>query len=364
MNTTKQVNVMIGLLFMAFLVFSAYFITEGSREAAARSSQDELMAHRGATIYVNNCRTCHGMNGLGQEEGGVGPALNNVAFLVLGEDNAFNLPPTAAGDARSIHDFLFNTIACGRSNTAMPVWAERYGGPLSDTQIGYVATLIKQARWDLVEKVAEEVDGPLQASHAEAYSRYKKAYDDPSLTKEQKKAVDEAITKKTATSYHDLSDAARQQVDDWIKKSVLVADPAKLSVTGKNCGQYGAAVLDFRSRNPLSADGTNAAAAGGGGTDPVSLGKRAATQYGCTACHSVDGKVGVGPSWKGIAGADIELADGKKVKGDDAFLKESITAPNATVVKGFQPNVMPATYQSQLKPEEIDNIIAYIKSLK
>ena len=28
MNTTKQVNVMIGLLFMAFLVFGAYIATE------------------------------------------------------------------------------------------------------------------------------------------------------------------------------------------------------------------------------------------------------------------------------------------------------------------------------------------------
>ena len=42
--------------------------------------------------------------------GGIAPALNNVAFLVLAKDNAFNLPPTPAGDIQSIHDFLFNTI--------------------------------------------------------------------------------------------------------------------------------------------------------------------------------------------------------------------------------------------------------------
>ena len=34
------------------------------------------------------------------------------------------------------------------------------------------------------------------------------------------------------------------------------------------------------------------------------------------------------------------------------------------IVKGFAANVMPATFGSQLKPEEIDNIVAYIKSLK
>ena len=67
--------------------------------------------------------------------------------------------------------------------------------------------------------------------------------------------------------------------------------------------------------------------------------------------------------WRAVFVA-ITLADGKKVKGDDAFLKESIVNPNATIVKGFAANVMPATFGSQLKPEEIDNIVAYIKSLK
>ena len=75
MNTTKQVNVMIGLLFMAFLVFGAYFATEPAREADARDTQAELMAKRGAEIFVANCRACHGLNGKGQEEGGIAPAL-------------------------------------------------------------------------------------------------------------------------------------------------------------------------------------------------------------------------------------------------------------------------------------------------
>ena len=110
-----------------------------------------------------------------------------------------------------------------------------------------------------------------------------------------------------------------------------------------------------------------APAAGGGGAaagDPAKLGQTLATANGCVACHSVDGKAGVGPSWKGLFDSNRELVSGGPVKADEAYLKESILTPNAKVAKGFGPNVMPATFGSTLKPEQVDQIIAYIKSLK
>lgn len=372
MNTTKQVNVMIGLLFMAFLVFGAYFATEPAREQAARDTQAELMAKRGAELFVANCRSCHGMNGLGPDEGGIAPRLNNVAFFVLDAHNPFGVKETPAGEARSIHDFLFNTIACGRSNTAMPVWSERYGGPLSDTQVNYLATLMTQGRWDLVTELGDHHDEPLREQHAEAIDKFKKPYSDPSLkgadigvkdlNKDQKKAVDEAITKGTAKHYADLTADQKKAVEAAMHKSILVPDPTTLTVTTKNCGQYGASVLEFRERNPFSAGG--AAAGGAVSTDPVTLGKNVATANGCIACHTVDGKASVGPTWKGIADSDRELADGSKVKADNAYLKESILTPNARLSKGFAANLMPQTFGTSLKPEQIDQIIAYIKSLK
>ncbi|MGE3858345.1 MAG: c-type cytochrome, partial [Dehalococcoidia bacterium] len=105
--------------------------------------------------------------------------------------------------------------------------------------------------------------------------------------------------------------------------------------------------------------------AGGNASDPAALGKTVATANGCVACHTIDGKASVGPTWKGLAGkTGHELADGSSVTVDDAYLKESITTPNAKVVKGFAANVMPATFGNTLKPEQIDQIIAYIKTLK
>jgi cytochrome c oxidase subunit 2 len=101
-----------------------------------------------------------------------------------------------------------------------------------------------------------------------------------------------------------------------------------------------------------------------GSADPVERGKKWAAQFGCAACHSVDGKVIVGPTWKGLYGADVTLADGTTVKADEAYLIESIVKPNAKIVKGFAPSVMPQDLADKLTQDQINDLIAYIKSLK
>ena len=119
-----------------------------------------------------------------------------------------------------------------------------------------------------------------------------------------------------------------------------------------------------------AADGTTSTNApapsksGGVADGPAALGQRIATANGCVACHTIDGKASVGPTWKGLSERNTELVSGGPVKADDAYLKESITNPNAKVVKGFAPNLMPATFGNSLKPEEIDQFVAYIKTLK
>ena len=82
--------------------------------------------------------------------------------------------------------------------------------------------------------------------------------------------------------------------------------------------------------------------------DPVERGKKWSAQFGCAACHSVDGTKIVGPTWKGLYNANVPLDNGTTVKADDAYILESITNPNAKIVQGFAPNLMPATYGTQL----------------
>ena len=69
----------------------------------------------------------------------------------------------------------------------------------------------------------------------------------------------------------------------------------------------------------------------------------------------------VGPTWKGLYGANREFTDGTSAISDEEYLKESILYPQRKIVKGYQP-VMPS-YQGLLVDVEINAIIEYIKEL-
>lgn len=97
--------------------------------------------------------------------------------------------------------------------------------------------------------------------------------------------------------------------------------------------------------------------------DPVARGQKLAKDFGCVACHSIDGTRIVGPTWKGVYGSTETFTDGTSATVDDAYLHESIVNPAAKIVQGYQ-NLMPATFGTQLTEEQIADIIAFIKSLK
>ncbi len=84
------------------------------------------------------------------------------------------------------------------------------------------------------------------------------------------------------------------------------------------------------------------------------------SQNGCLACHSINGVEGIGPTWLGLYGSQVELADGGTVTADDAYISESILNPTAKVAKGYPPTMPPFTFT----PDEIADIIAYLKTLK
>ena len=98
--------------------------------------------------------------------------------------------------------------------------------------------------------------------------------------------------------------------------------------------------------------------------DDASLGKQLVEKNGCIACHSSDGSVIVGPSWKNLFGSSGEFEDGTSIKSKDVvYITESILEPNKKIVKGFQPNLMPTNYSEVFTKEEITTIIAYLKTL-
>lgn len=98
----------------------------------------------------------------------------------------------------------------------------------------------------------------------------------------------------------------------------------------------------------------------------VEEGKRLAELMGCVACHSADGTAlgKVGPTWKGLAGSRVKLSNGQTVAANADYLRESIKAPNAKIVKDFDKSDagMPS-YEGVLQDVQIEAIILYIQSL-
>jgi mono/diheme cytochrome c family protein len=97
--------------------------------------------------------------------------------------------------------------------------------------------------------------------------------------------------------------------------------------------------------------------------DPAALGAQLVKDYGCTACHAPDAKRLVGPGWGGLYASQVSLVDGSTSKADAAYLRESILQPNAKVVASYPASVMPA-YDTLLKPDEVDAIVAYLHTLE
>lgn len=98
---------------------------------------------------------------------------------------------------------------------------------------------------------------------------------------------------------------------------------------------------------------------------PAERGKALYQSKGCAACHSTDGSVLVGPSWKGMYGSRVKVVtDGKErdVAVDPAYIRRSEMDPNADLVVGFPP-VMPSQ-KGILSDDEVDSLIEYMKTLK
>jgi glucose/arabinose dehydrogenase/mono/diheme cytochrome c family protein len=103
---------------------------------------------------------------------------------------------------------------------------------------------------------------------------------------------------------------------------------------------------------------------------PVSVaeGRRLYQLYGCIACHSIENTSfsRLGPTWKGLYGAPRTYAKGVlTTTADDAYLRESILAPAARVVTGYERGDagMPS-YAGVLTEPQIESILLFIKSLK
>src|SRR5262249_30088503 len=92
-------------------------------------------------------------------------------------------------------------------------------------------------------------------------------------------------------------------------------------------------------------------------------GRKTFLKYRCISCHSGDQREHPrAPVLEELYGQEVTLRNGRTVIADEDYIRESIYDPGAKVVEGYE-NIMP-TFEGQVSKEEVNELIAFIKSLK
>ena len=128
MNTQRQIFLVVVLMFATVAGCAAY--TAIDLPIRAQRQADFFVnesIERGALLYANNCRTCHGIRG----EGGVGLTINKPSFR--------DQEPLALTRNQ---DLIRRTLECGRAGTLMPAWLDGNGGSLTANQIEHLVRLL------------------------------------------------------------------------------------------------------------------------------------------------------------------------------------------------------------------------------
>ena len=99
---------------------------------------------------------------------------------------------------------------------------------------------------------------------------------------------------------------------------------------------------------------------------PAAWGATLFTKNGCPTCHGaggtgdIGGSKSPGPRLVGLFGRD-ESTNVGTIHADENYIRESVLRPQAKIVTGYTTTQMPTFV---LKDDQIDAIIAYVKSLK
>jgi mono/diheme cytochrome c family protein len=87
---------------------------------------------------------------------------------------------------------------------------------------------------------------------------------------------------------------------------------------------------------------------------PGGPGAQVFANNGCGGCHTL-----LAAKSGGVTGPDLdEVLPGQSA----AMIKESIVDPNAQLAKGYPANVMPANFETLIKPQEMEQLVEYLIS--
>ena len=104
-----------------------------------------------------------------------------------------------------------------------------------------------------------------------------------------------------------------------------------------------------------------------GGSSLVAQGRQLYVTQGCESCHTLNGNLSTGPSWKGLYGSRVRLANGRTVVATAAYLTKHTVDPNALTVSGYPGDVMAEAIQGDdlgRKPAYVRALVAFIESVR
>ncbi|MCC7366253.1 MAG: LysM peptidoglycan-binding domain-containing protein [Dehalococcoidia bacterium] len=145
MNTQKQTFLIVVLSFLFVGACAGYAAVDLPIRAQDQQKwHEEESIERGALLYANNCRTCHGNEG----QGGVGLPLNTDVYK--------DQDPLVLANNR---EKLTRTLNCGRAGTAMQPWLTTNGGALNERQIEHLVNFITAPGTEESEALADLTGG-------------------------------------------------------------------------------------------------------------------------------------------------------------------------------------------------------------
>jgi mono/diheme cytochrome c family protein len=164
-----QTKIIIGTIaFMLTMIILGFIaLNEPARLQAFSAAYEGRSIENGAEVFVNNCATCHGIDGTatqcfdaaGAEIGCVGRPLNTAELLCGNRPARLE----AMGWTGAKFDFIEGTIAAGRPWAGMPTWGQQFGGPLQNNEVRDVALFVQN--WESEALCGgEQVEGPVWPS--------------------------------------------------------------------------------------------------------------------------------------------------------------------------------------------------------
>lgn len=156
MNTSKQINIIVALIFASLIATGAYWMWDPDRADDAEARQIKTTIERGAFLFSQNCRVCHGDSGEGGQRSNrlrAAPPLNRPDLQGIDAETG----EVVDANKRQQYRLIFNTLMCGRVGTAMPTWGQSQGGTLSDEQMRQLSVFITEGTgWEHAAEFAIE----------------------------------------------------------------------------------------------------------------------------------------------------------------------------------------------------------------